>query len=140
MNKKINLNKLFIPFDNKDDILMEKNVLSTFKYVNLTCFTNYILKFDNIIKNLTSNNILSDLDITKQKYVIYLKGLIFLKNLNLHVEQNYINFRNEVNIKFIHACNLLLEFFEQHEKYEYCIVISSYLNKSKQILKENLAI
>lgn len=143
MNKKpkIKLNKLFTLFNTEDIDINQEIVLSTFKYVNITYFTNYILKFDNIIKGLSScQNIAPKLNIIKQRYIIYLKGLVFLKNLDLSNETNYLNFKNSVNVEFIMACKLLLEFFENEEKYEYCSIVNLFINESKQILKENLAI
>lgn len=143
MNKKskIKLNKLFTLFNTEDIDINQEIVLSTFKYVNITYFTNYILKFDNIIKGLSScQNIAPELSIIKQRYIIYLKGLVFLKNLDLSNEMNYLNFKNSVNVEFIIACKLLLEFFENEEKYEYCSIVNLFINEGKQILKTNLAL
>lgn len=144
----MNVNKIFSSFDNENNKNVKK-ALNTSSFDVFQCikyFNNHILNFEDLKSTLVSviNQIDPDyiglLNVEKQKYIMYTKGLKYLTNINLLNKNQYSKFQKSVDNSFIKACNISLNFFEMEEMYEKCSILNTYFLEAKMVLKINLEI
>ena len=144
----INLDKIFSVFDDENVKDLKDEFLINYIHENIQHYNNYILNFDIIRVHLNISLMIlnpgSEKKFNKenQKFLLYMKSFIHLKKIDelFEIKSRDKNIlKNFLNKEFVQASELLLEFFEKNELYEYCIIIKKYLDLEKTFLKKDLA-